>query len=324
MSDRTPDALAGAFVDIAESAKPRRQRDGLGFSRVKAAVAAAALLALTVSPFAIAQEATTSDNGDPVIQGKRNGTTTKETEIIANEAGTTANKGGYGTRQSNLSATGGGAIYGCRAQDGNIAQKGFNASERDTEACVRASNLKDGRAFEFSFSNGAIGGLIEAGNNGGDTKKPFITNATGVATGLNADRVDGKNAADLDTRWVLINEQGQIEAQTGGFKLVNCYQANSNCYIDSGDSDVRNNAVHAQIITGNGASDAGTDDQLTGDTSAAPCFFDRVQCGPNGTDDNNGGNPGVFVVTPRNSDGSAPAAGDRYAFYAFVTGSQSG
>jgi len=32
---------------------------------------------------------------------------------------------------------------------------------------------------------------------GGDSKRPFTTNATGVATGLNADRVDGKSAAQI-------------------------------------------------------------------------------------------------------------------------------
>ena len=37
-------------------------------------------------------------------------------------------------------------------------------------------------------------GRIEVGNTAG---APFTTNATGVATGLNADKVDGKEAADF-------------------------------------------------------------------------------------------------------------------------------
>ena len=45
-------------------------------------------------------------------------------------------------------------------------------------------------------SNGDVGGLFTVGS-GGDAKKPFTTNATGVATGLNADRVDGLDAAQV-------------------------------------------------------------------------------------------------------------------------------
>lgn len=134
-------------------------------------------------------------------------------------------------------------------------------------------------------------------------------------------KVPSAAAADVaanGTRWALVNDQGQIVAQTGGFTIVNCYDANANCYIDAG-SDVTNKGVHAQIVTSNNP-DSGTDDQLSGSTSASPCFFDFVNCGPPGTDDSNGGSSGVFVVTPRNADGTDPGAGDRYPFYAFVTG----
>ena len=98
-----------------------------------------------------------------------------ETEIIAN---TTT----YGTRQSNKrDGDGGGAIYGCRSNPGN-------------EPCIRANNLKGGRAFEF-VTIGKEGGRIEVG--GDKTGAPLTTNATGVATGFNADKVDGKEAADF-------------------------------------------------------------------------------------------------------------------------------
>jgi hypothetical protein len=61
---------------------------------------------------------------------------------------------------------------------------------------VRANNLSTGLAFEFNAANGDIGGLISVGG-GGDAKKPFTTNATGVATGLNADRLDSLDAAQI-------------------------------------------------------------------------------------------------------------------------------
>jgi len=147
--------------------------------RTRSVLAATALLVVGVSPFAVAK------TGDVLRQGKRNGTTTSETEIISKIKASGGSKGGYSTRQSNLSSTGGGAIYGCRA-----------SSATSSESCLRASNLSSGRAFSFSAENGLIAGVISAGK-GGDTKKPFVTNATGVATGLNADRVDGREGTDL-------------------------------------------------------------------------------------------------------------------------------
>src|SRR3954469_8271031 len=118
--------------------------------------------------------------GRNLLLGKRNPSNnpslalSTETEIIANNST-------YGTRQSNKKdGDGGGAIYGCRSSPG-------------AEPCVRANNLKGGRAFEFE-TVGKEGGRIEVGDTSG---APFTTNATGVATGLNADKVDGKDAADF-------------------------------------------------------------------------------------------------------------------------------
>jgi hypothetical protein len=118
--------------------------------------------------------------GRSLLLGKRNPSPSgsralsKETEVIASN-------GTYGTRQSNKKdGDGGGAIYGCRSNTG-------------AEPCIRANNLKGGRAFEFE-TVGKEGGRIETGD---ATGAPFTTSATGVATGLNADRVDGKEAADF-------------------------------------------------------------------------------------------------------------------------------
>jgi hypothetical protein len=129
--------------------------------------------------------------GSPLLQGKRNGTTTHETEIVGNIASSTGLTGGYTTRQSNLSSSGGGAVYGCRSQAG-----GSLATPTPQNPCVRANNLSKGLAFEFNATLGDVAGAITVGS-GGDTKKPFVTNATGVATGLNADRVDNLDAAGI-------------------------------------------------------------------------------------------------------------------------------
>jgi hypothetical protein len=142
-------------------------------------LASALLVALMVAPFAGA-----FGEGNSVRGGARNPSPdsrrayTKETQIIANV-------NSYGTRQSNKSNNGGGAVYGCRSAAGGTA--------KGNEPCVRASNLADGRAFEFNANGGTEVGQIT----GPATAAPFTTTAKGVATGLNADQVDGKSADEI-------------------------------------------------------------------------------------------------------------------------------
>ncbi len=114
--------------------------------------------------------------GRSLIAGKRNpngGELTRETEIISRN-------GTYSTRQSNLGA-GGGAIYGCRADAGN------------DEPCVRANNLRTGRAFEFETGGKEAGEILVKDTTG----VPFVTNATGKVANLNADKLDDKSAEDF-------------------------------------------------------------------------------------------------------------------------------
>lgn len=138
-------------------------------------IVATVAVALAVPTLAMA-----SGEGQSVLGGQRNPTLSPsrtysgETQIIARNST-------YGTRQSNK-GTGGGAIYGCRAVAGSSA------------SCLRAVNLNQGTAFDF-VTSGVQGGRITAA--GGEKARPFTTNATGVATGLNADRVDSKSADEL-------------------------------------------------------------------------------------------------------------------------------
>jgi hypothetical protein len=142
-------------------------------------LASALLVALLVAPFAGA-----FGEGNSVRGGARNPSSdsrrayTRETQIIANV-------NSYGTRQSNKSNNGGGAVYGCRSAAGG--------TPKGNEPCVRASNLADGRAFEFNANGGTEVGSIT----GPATAAPFTTTAKGVATGLNADQVDGKSADEI-------------------------------------------------------------------------------------------------------------------------------
>lgn len=136
---------------------------------------------------AIGGTAYATGEGKPILGGVRNPgndqskSLTKETQIIASNSS-------YGTRQSNKSNNGGGAIYGCRSGAGGTAA--------NNEPCIRANNLSSGSAFEFA-TTGTVGGLITTGNASG---KPFTTTATGVATGLNADRVDSLDADQIVTQ----------------------------------------------------------------------------------------------------------------------------
>ncbi|MDX6680510.1 MAG: hypothetical protein QOG94_549 [Solirubrobacteraceae bacterium] len=176
--------------------RPRRRSLALGdrAPRTRSVLLATGLLVVGLAPFGIAA------TGDSLREGRRNGTTVKETEIVSNVRSSSGLKGGYSTRQSNLSDSGGGAIYGCRSQAG-----GSRATPAPQNPCIRSNNLSKGLAFEFNAANGDVVGAITAGT-GGDAKKPFTTNATGIATGLNADRVD-----DLDVVQIL----AQARAKAG-------------------------------------------------------------------------------------------------------------
>ena len=157
-------------------------------------VAAALILAIGVPSAAVG-----FGEGRDAKLGKRNpssGSLTRETQIIASN-------GSYGTRQSNKrNGEGGGAIYGCRSDAGK-------------EPCVRANNLKGGRAFEFA-TVGKEAGFIQVGDT---TAPPFSTNATGKVTNLDADKVDGKSAEEFagagDLAFAAVKADGTFVAGRG-------------------------------------------------------------------------------------------------------------
>ena len=190
-------------------------------------LATTAAAAVVAAPFAVA-----AGEGDPLRGGARNPSPdqtlalTRETEVIANTST-------YGTRQSNKSDNGGGAVYGCRSKAGG--------SEGDNEPCLRGVNLNGGRAFEFESSAGEAG-RIEVGG-GGDAVKPFTTNATGVATGLNADRVDGLDSAQLAPRFARVTEAGAL---LGGRGATAATRTAEGTYTVTFDGDVSACALQAQ------------------------------------------------------------------------------
>jgi hypothetical protein len=174
--------------------------------RVLLAVAATGLVA---APAAVAL---------PMDGGDRNpsrapGYYTNETQIIGNlaenQGGFAPGTGGFVTRQSNKSDSGGGAIYGCRAKAG-------------TEACVAANNLNNGDAFRFQASEAAATiGQFRFGLSITKpvAKPPFVTNGTGVVKNLNADQIDGKSAEEFVEKGTLlfaaVGADGAIAANRG-------------------------------------------------------------------------------------------------------------
>jgi hypothetical protein len=132
----------------------------------RAAVLAGVAIAVLAAPIAIAgtiQGGHRNPRGSGVAYSQ-------STQIIGSLPG-------YAVRMSNY-GSGGGAIDGCRSLTGG-------------PACVEADNLKTGQAFDF-LSSGSVGGTIHLANPNGS---PFTTNATGVATGLNANYLQGNAAS---------------------------------------------------------------------------------------------------------------------------------
>jgi len=214
--------------------------------------------------------------GQPLDGGRRNPSPnpasayTQETEIIART-------NTYGTRQSNKRVgDGGGAIYGCRSNPGR-------------EPCVRSNNLRNGRAFEFSTA-GNEGGRIDVGDPSG---APLTTNATGVATGFNADQVDGKSASDFapaaDLLFAVVDRNGTLlrgrgaEASTRvGAPEINTYTVrfNRNVTMCSYTANTAGESVSAglAVLTLAALPDTVRVDQVNGDPANAQAFHLQVIC----------------------------------------------
>lgn len=207
--------------------------------------------------------------GLPIDGGQRNPSSdaySRETEVIADN-------GTFGTRQSNKRVgDGGGAIYGCRSSLAN-------------EACIRANNLNEGRAFEF-VARGKEAGRITLEDK---TGAPVTTNATGVATGFNADKVDGKDATEFATagslKFAVVNATGAL-GNNRGATGANLTDATAETFTVTFDADVSKcsftatavGAARASALGVQGGSDPKTvvvDQADPGDTDA---FHLQVIC----------------------------------------------
>lgn len=136
-------------------------------------------------------------------------------------------------------------------------------------------------------------------------------------------------------RWVLINRDGAIEAQSGGFSVASGYVGNpagaaGNVYINANEN-LANNGIVATIALQNQADQNGdavtsgrapgsdTNPEFSGEITATVCAITGVvACAPPGTN-----TPSHFVVSPRLSDGQVTDASNRKRFYVIITGDSS-
>jgi hypothetical protein len=186
------------------------------------------------------------------------------------------------------------------------AAKTMITSKNIVDGTIKGKDVKDDALKGNKIKESALG------------KVPAAAQADSATAADDAGTVSGKSADDLDTRWALVNEDGEIEAQTGGFTVVDCYTTNANCYIDIGE-DATNNGITGSIAINNvdGSS------TLSGQIGVGACGLASIACAPPNTD-----LPNVIVAAPRDSAGAipgggpVPAAADASRFYIQVTGSE--
>ncbi len=181
--------------------------------RTRHVVISSVVIGALAAPVALAADRNPVDGGARNPSANASSGYNNETQIIGeiaqNQGGFAAGTGGYVTRQSNKSDTGGGAIYGCRAKAG-------------TESCVAANNLNNGDAFRFQSTEAAatIGQLrFGLDINKAVAKPPFVTNGTGLVKNLNAEMLDGAKKDDFVAKGSLLFAQvagdGTIPANRG-------------------------------------------------------------------------------------------------------------
>ncbi|MHB2001605.1 MAG: hypothetical protein ACYCSI_15695 [Solirubrobacteraceae bacterium] len=154
----------------------RRLPRPLSGSSGRASPIAGAAIAVGVAPAALAagpSAKAAAAHGKGVLVG---GIHNPAHSAFSRTTGLFGNTNGWVMRLKNQ-GNGGGQTVECKAATGG--------------ACLESSNGSTGFAFDFK-SGGATGGTIQLSNPAG---APFTTNARGVATGLNANYLQGQEAS---------------------------------------------------------------------------------------------------------------------------------
>ena len=193
-TDRTVHRQADAGGPASRSARLsrlafKRPALHLGPGWKRATLLSTAVLALAVAPFALAGSggpaahsassatpvATAADSSSPIRGGIHN----PPNSTYSRTTGIFARTGGFTNRIENQGG-GGAQTLTCRSGTGGAS-------------CLNATNQSSGLAFLFSGSGNTGGEILLKNTNGA----PFTTNAHGVAVGLNANFLGGKQASEF-------------------------------------------------------------------------------------------------------------------------------
>lgn len=181
---------------------------------------------------------------------------------------------------------------------------------------ITSSDVKDNTLQSRDIGKSGVGASeVRNGSlSGADFKAGTLTKGGTGATGPTGPTgPKGDQGPAGVGRWALVNDAGVIEAQSGGFNVTDAYVTNNNIYIDANE-DLTDNGIVATIALSN----TGTTN-FAGEISASRCQITGiVACAPVVAQ-----NTENLVVSPRNSDGTATAAGARKRFYVVVTGDSS-
>jgi hypothetical protein len=174
--------------DVRDGATKRRPAGAFARRHARAALLASAIAALAGAPIALAASAaprhvpapahaagSEAAGGFPIRGAIHN----PPHSAYFRTTGIFSNNGSWTNRVENL-GSGGAALDTCHAPGGGLA-------------CLDGYNLSGGLAFMFQTS-GSTGGEILLSNPSG---APFTTNAHGVATGLNANFLQGRQASEF-------------------------------------------------------------------------------------------------------------------------------
>lgn len=232
----------------------------------------------------------------------------------------------------------GGTSYAVSQISGGDVKNGSLTGSDIANGSLTGSDVKNGSLTARDFSAGTLlKGDKGAKGDKGEQGVPG-TNGTNGAQGPAGPAGAG--------RWVLINANGTIEAQSGGFTVAAAYpelpntavdpapsnalRANGNVYINANE-DLSDNGIFSSIalqnqVDQNGdtilngrAPGADNNPEFSGEISSTVCgLAGIVACAPTGTN-----NSSHFVVSPRNSDGTVTTATTHKRFYVIITGDSS-
>jgi len=130
---------------------------------------------------------------------------------------------------------------------------------------------------------------------GGDAVKEQVLEAGKIGKVSDSDKLDGQDSTAYKVRWALVDENGAIVEQSGGFTVVSRpgingqLPTNPNIYINAGAS-LAGKGLSASTAIQNTVDRGGTPDPdpaFEGDVAVGRCATPAINCVPAGTNTDN-------------------------------------